>query len=85
MYLDVFTGYTELGATAFSNAGLDITSLIVKTGTVDTTTLGTYVINYSITVFLGNLDPPYRLKVVFMAKGNLRSSVVSGRQYQEFR
>jgi hypothetical protein len=47
--LDVFTGYTEQGATAQSNTGLDLTTLIVQTGTVDTTQLGTYVISYSIT------------------------------------
>ncbi len=49
IYMDVFTGYTELGATAQSNTGVNLTSLIVKTGTVDTSVLGTYVINYSIT------------------------------------
>jgi hypothetical protein len=36
-------GYTELGATAKSNTGLDYTALIVQKGKVDTTILGTYV------------------------------------------
>jgi PKD repeat protein len=49
VYVDVYTGYTELGATAQSNTGVNLTSLIVKTGTVDTSVLGTYVISYSIT------------------------------------
>jgi PKD repeat protein len=49
VYVDVYTGYTELGATAQSNTGVNLTSLIIKTGTVDTSVLGTYVVNYSIT------------------------------------
>jgi PKD repeat protein len=49
IYLDVYKGYTELGATAKSNTGIDYTALIVKAGSVDTTQLGTYVISYSIT------------------------------------
>jgi PKD repeat protein len=49
VYLDVFTHYTELGAKAYSNTGVELTSLIVKTGSVDTTELGTYVVNYAIT------------------------------------
>ncbi|WP_222598800.1 hypothetical protein, partial [Klebsiella sp. Kps] len=34
VYVDVNTGYTELGATAVSNTGVDLTSLIVKSGVV---------------------------------------------------
>jgi PKD repeat protein len=49
VYVDVYTGYTEMGATAQSNTGVNLTSLIVKTGTVDTSVLGTYVVKYSIT------------------------------------
>jgi PKD repeat protein len=49
VYVDVYNSYTELGATAQSNTGVNLTSLIVKAGTVDTSVLGTYVVNYSIT------------------------------------
>ncbi len=49
IYVDVYNSYTELGATAQSNTGVNLTSLIVKTGTVDTSVLGTYLISYSIT------------------------------------
>ena len=49
MSVEVFNSYTEQGATAVNNVGVDLTSLIVTTGKVDTAVLGTYVLTYSIT------------------------------------
>ncbi len=45
----VGTAYTDAGATASDNVDGDITSKIVKTGTVTTTTAGTYTLTYNVT------------------------------------
>ena len=46
--LNVGDTYTELGATASDNEDGDITANIVTTGTVDTNTAGTYLVNYNV-------------------------------------
>ena len=46
--LEVFTPYTEAGATAVSNLGVDISSKLIKIGSVNTSQIGTYYINYSV-------------------------------------
>jgi proteasome assembly chaperone (PAC2) family protein len=53
--LNVGEAYTELGATATDNVDGDITSNIVIGGdTVDTNTVGTYVITYNVSDAVGN-------------------------------
>ena len=46
--IEVGTTYTDDGATSTDNYDGDITSSIVVTGTVDTDTLGTYVLSYNV-------------------------------------
>ena len=46
--------YTDPGATAYDNVDGDLTSSIVVSGTVDTSTPGTYYINYNVTDSAGN-------------------------------
>ncbi len=43
------SAFTDPGATANDNEDGDLTSNIVKTGTVDTTTVGTYTLTYTVT------------------------------------
>lgn len=45
-YLKKGDTYTELGITATSTDGIDVSSSVTTTGTVDTNTLGTYKITY---------------------------------------
>ncbi len=52
--LDVGDVYTEQGATASDDKDGDITSSIVTTGSVDTNTAGTYLINYNVSDAAGN-------------------------------
>jgi PKD repeat protein len=63
--IEVFNTYTELGATALSNTGTSLTNQIIRSGIVDTTTLGTYFITYSITDQFGFNNTRQR-KVVVM-------------------
>ena len=62
--IEVYHSYAEQGATALSNTGSNISSLIVQTGTVDTATLGTYVLTYSITDQFGFTSTKQRRVVV---------------------
>lgn len=48
------TSYTELGATATDNVDGDLTSNIIISGLVDTNTLGTYFVNYTVSDSAGN-------------------------------
>lgn len=52
--VDVGSTYTDQGATAIDNVDGDLTSVIFKTGTVDTATIGSYSIHYSVTDKAGN-------------------------------
>ena len=52
--LTVGDTYTELGATATDDRDGDITSRIAVTGTVDTSTAGTYEVTYSVSDTAGN-------------------------------
>jgi PKD repeat protein len=54
VYLEVFTDtYNEPGFTALNNTGGNITHLVTRTTNLDTTTLGTYTMNYSVTDAFG--------------------------------
>lgn len=57
-------GYTEAGATAFDNVDGNITSLIDTIGAVDTTTVGTYVLVYTVADADGNTDTVRRTVIV---------------------
>jgi hypothetical protein len=46
--IEVGSSYTDAGATALDNYDGDITSLIVKTGSVNTNLVGTYTIKYNV-------------------------------------
>ena len=48
------TSYTDAGATASDNVDGDLTSSIVKTGTVAPNTAGTYIISYNVSDAAGN-------------------------------
>jgi hypothetical protein len=50
----VGASYTDQGATAHDDIDGDITSKIVPTSTVDTSTIGSYSVNYSVTDIAGN-------------------------------
>jgi PKD repeat protein len=62
--VDVNTGYSDQGATAHTNTGEDISSLMSVTGVVDTTRLGTYIMSYSSTDQFGFTDTAYRWVIV---------------------
>jgi hypothetical protein len=50
----VGSSYSDQGATAHDDIDGDITSKIVPTSTVDTSTIGSYSVNYSVTDIAGN-------------------------------
>ena len=56
--------YTDAGATAIDNIDGNITGSIMKTGTVDANTIGTYTIWYKATDAWGNSDSAHRTVVV---------------------
>jgi hypothetical protein len=53
--------YTDLGATAMDDKEGNITSKIVKSGTVNTAITGTYIISYSVRDLAGNMDSVTRI------------------------
>jgi len=52
--IEVGSTYTDAGATATDNYDGDITSSIVVTGSVDTSTIGTYTLSYNVSDTSGN-------------------------------
>lgn len=56
--------YTELGAVAVDNRGGDITANITVSGTVETKTVGNYIITYSVTDVSGNTATEARTVIV---------------------
>jgi hypothetical protein len=67
MNLTVGDAFTDPGATAIDNVDGDLTASIVKTGTVDTATAGSYSITYSATDKAGNTGSAGRLVTVIAA------------------
>lgn len=55
MELIVGDTYVEIGANAIDNKDGDVIDNIIVTGTVDTSTIGTYTITYSATDLAGNI------------------------------
>jgi len=55
IYLEYSETYTEQGSTCSDNVDLSCTSVI--TGSVDTSTLGTYIVRYNATDAAGNVSP----------------------------
>ena len=64
MYLQVGDIFTDPGATATDNVDGDLTSSITSSGTVDTTTTGTYTIEYSVSDAEGNSVLTERIVVI---------------------
>ncbi len=64
LYLEVYADYIEYNATAVDTFDGDRTSNIVITGSVNTSLLGTYTINYSVSDSLGNTNTTTRLVLV---------------------
>ncbi len=63
--IDVFTSYTDAGATAIDNpVGVSLTNNIIVTGSVDTAKIGTYVLNYTVTDAAGNTASVQRVIIV---------------------
>jgi hypothetical protein len=60
--------YTDAGATAIDNVDGDLTSKIVKTGTVDTNTIGTYTITYNVSDNAGHDATPVTRTVEVIAE-----------------
>jgi hypothetical protein len=52
--IQVFSTYTDAGATATDNYDGNITARIVKTGSVNTSVLGTYTLTYNVSDSSGN-------------------------------
>lgn len=52
--INVNDSYNDLGATASDNADGNLTSSIIKTGTVNTNIAGTYTLNYNVSDVAGN-------------------------------
>ena len=65
-----YSTYNDAGATAIDNMDGNITSQIVKTGDVDTNTLGTYTIKYNVTDSNGNVATEV-VRTVNVVKGEL--------------
>jgi len=64
--LTVGDSYTDAGATASDNVDGDITADIVLTGSVDTTTAGTYTLSYNVTDAAGNAAVTVTREVVMI-------------------
>ncbi len=62
--LTVGDTYTEQGATATDDTDGDVTANIIISGTVDTTTIGTYTVTYIVTDSAGNVSEATRVVVV---------------------
>jgi hypothetical protein len=60
--------YTDAGATADDNVDGDLTADIVKTGTVDTNTVGSYTITYNVSDNAGNSATPVTRTVEVVAQ-----------------
>ncbi len=67
MQLTVGDAFTDPGATATDNVDGDLTAKIVETGSVDTTTVGSYTLTYSATDAAGNTGSASRLVTVLAA------------------
>ena len=58
MTIEVGSTFTDPGATASDAGDGDLTSSIVVTGSVDTSTLGTYTLTYNVSDASGNVADP---------------------------
>ena len=58
MTIEVGSTFTDPGATALDEGDGDLTSSIVVTGSVDTSTLGTYTLTYNVSDASGNVADP---------------------------
>lgn len=61
--------YVDLGATATDDIDGDITAKIIRTGTVDSSTIGSYVLTYTVTDIAGNTASKTRTVVVINKVG----------------
>jgi hypothetical protein len=64
MTIEVGSTFTDPGATALDVGDGDLTSSIVVSGSVDTSTLGTYTLTYNVSDASGNAAVPVRRKVI---------------------
>lgn len=67
MEITVGDSFTDPGATATDNVDGDLTAKIVKTGTVDTKTIGSYTLTYTATDAAKNVGTASRLVTVLAA------------------
>lgn len=65
-YVPLGTGYSDPGYTATDDADGDITGSVVRRGSVDDGTLGTYTITYTVTDKAGNTTTAIRVVKVFV-------------------
>ena len=65
-YVPLGSSYSDPGYSAVDDADGDITGLVVCSGSVDDSTLGTYTINYSVTDKAGNTATATRVVKVFV-------------------
>lgn len=56
--------YADPGSTAIDNIDGDISTSVIVTGTVNTTIVGTYVLNYKVSDNWGNMDSAIRMVIV---------------------
>ncbi|MFZ4797168.1 MAG: immunoglobulin-like domain-containing protein [Bacteroidia bacterium] len=82
--------YTDLGATAMDDKEGNITSKIVKSGTVNTAVAGAYIISYSVRDLAGNMDSVVRtvnvlapdvVKPVITITGKIQDTLMQGKTY----
>jgi hypothetical protein len=64
MTIAVGDTYTESGATATDNVDGDITANVVTSGSVDTTTAGTYTVTYNVNDAAGNNATPVTRTII---------------------
>ena len=72
--VEVFSNYTDAGATAKTNNGTDITNKMIVMGRVHTDKIGTYIINYSVVDNFGFTDEANRMVVVVDTKAPVISN-----------
>ena len=65
-YVPLGSGYADPGYSAIDDADGDLTASVVRTGSVDANTLGTYTLNYTVTDKSGNTATATRVVKVFV-------------------
>jgi hypothetical protein len=72
--VEIGYNYVEPGATAFDNVNGDITASITRTGTVNTSVIGSYTLRYNVTDSSGN-KADEKVRTVFVTKDKTKPAI----------